>query len=64
MVEQSTEDYGLTTEDVNAAFTAYPEAAQAAKINLLQRVLLAREEEIQKLTKEIEALKPKDASKA
>ena len=63
MVEKNAENIGITSEDINAAFAAYPEAAQAAQINLLQRVLTARDEEIASLYQKIEALESKGESK-
>tara|TARA_R100001086_G_C11669000_1_gene212361 strand:+ start:184 stop:378 length:195 start_codon:yes stop_codon:yes gene_type:complete len=63
MVEKNAENIGITSEDINVAFAAYPEAAQAAQINLLQRVLTAREEEIASLYQKIEALESKGKSK-
>ena len=63
MVEKNAENLGITSEDVNAAFAAYPEAAQAAQINLLQRVLAVREEEIATLHQKIEVLESKGKSK-
>tara|TARA_R110002020_G_scaffold466750_2_gene689507 strand:+ start:1160 stop:1345 length:186 start_codon:yes stop_codon:yes gene_type:complete len=60
MVEQSTEDYGLTSEDINAAFAAFPEAAQAAQISLLRRALAARDEKIVGLEEKIKGLESQE----
>jgi hypothetical protein len=58
MVEQNGagNEYGLTSEDINAAFQAHPQAAQAAQISLLRRVIESRDNEISVLKQEIEDL--------
>jgi len=67
MVEQNgagNQEFGLTPDDINAAFQAHPQAAQTAQINLLNRILASRNEEIESLKKEIESLKSKDKAKS
>ncbi len=58
MVEQNGagNEYGLTSEDINAAFQAHPQAAQAAQISLLRRVIESRDNEISVLKQEIEIM--------
>tara|TARA_R100000306_G_scaffold1289_1_gene3299 strand:- start:53 stop:253 length:201 start_codon:yes stop_codon:yes gene_type:complete len=58
MVEQNGagNEYGLTSEDISAAFQAHPQAAQAAQISLLRRVIESRDNEISVLKQEIEDL--------
>jgi len=67
MVEQNgagNQEFGLTPEDINAAFQAHPQAAQTAQINLLNRILASRNEEIESLKKENESLKSKVNAKS
>ena len=67
MVEQNgagNQEFGLIPEDINAAFQAHPQAAQTAQINLLNRILASRNEEIESLKKENESLKSKDKAKS
>ena len=67
MVEQNgagNQEFGLTPDDINAAFQAHPQAAQTAQINLLNRILASRNEEIESLKKENESLKSKVNAKS
>jgi len=67
MVEQNgagNQEFGLIPEDINAAFQAHPQAAQTAQINLLNRILASRNEEIESLKKENESLKSKVNAKS
>ena len=67
MVEQNgadNQEFGLTPEDINAAFMAHPQAAQTAQISLLNRVIASRDEEIASLKEEIESLRSKGKAKA
>ena len=67
MVEQNgagNQEFGLTPEDINAAFVAYPQAAQTAQISLLNRVIASRDEEIASLKEENESLRSKGKAKA
>jgi len=50
-------EFGLTTEDINAAFQANPTAGMTAQINMLQRVIATRDERIAELKAEVEELK-------
>ena len=40
---QADNDFNLTTEDINAAFQAHPQAAQTAQINLLKRLIVEKD---------------------
>ena len=43
---EATSEFKLTTEDINVAFQAHPEAAQTAQINLLKRLFLSIEKNL------------------
>ena len=39
---EATSEFKLTTEDINVAFQAHPEAAQTAQMNLLKRLIIEK----------------------
>ena len=45
---EATSEFKLTTEDINVAFQAHPEAAQTAQINLLKRLIVEKDNLITK----------------
>jgi hypothetical protein len=45
---QANNDFKLTTEDINVAFQAHPEAAQTAQMNLLKRLIVEKDNLITK----------------
>tara|TARA_R100000808_G_scaffold42_4_gene273 strand:- start:5337 stop:5528 length:192 start_codon:yes stop_codon:yes gene_type:complete len=55
--QNEAQEFGLTTEDINAAFQANPTAGMTAQINMLQRVIATRDSRIAELEAEIEELK-------
>ena len=55
--QNEAQEFGLTTEDFNAAFQANPTAGMTAQINMLQRVIATRDSRIAELEAEIEELK-------
>ena len=55
--QNEAQEFGLTTEDINAAFQANPTAGMTAQINMLQRVIATRDFRIAELEAEIEELK-------
>ena len=55
--QNEAQEFGLTTEDINAAFQANPTAGLTAQINMLQRVIVTRDERIAELQAEVEELK-------
>jgi len=59
---QADNDFNLTTEDINAAFQAHPQAAQAAQINLLRRLIKNKDERIANLETEMDKLLAKGIS--
>ena len=59
---QAYKDYNLTTEDINAAFQAHPQAAQTAQINLLRRLINNKDEQIANLKTEMDNLLAKGIS--
>ena len=40
---EATSEFKLTTEDINVAFQAHPEAAQTAQMNLLKRLIIEKD---------------------
>ena len=40
---EATSEFKLTPEDISAAFQAHPEAAKAAEINLLKRLIIEKD---------------------
>jgi len=50
-------EFGLTTDDINAAFQSNPTAGMAAQISMLQRVISTRDTRIVELQAEVEELK-------
>ena len=40
---EATSEFKLTTEDINVAFQAHPEAAQTAQMNLLKRLIVEKD---------------------
>jgi len=59
---QANNDFNLTTEDINAAFQAHPQAAQTAQINLLRRLINNKDEQIANLKTEMDNLLAKGIS--
>ena len=55
--QNEAQEFGLTTEAINAAFQANPTAGMTAQINMLQRVIATRDSRIAELEAEIEELK-------
>ena len=55
--QNEAQEFGLTTEDINAAFQANRTAGMTAQINMLQRVIATRDSRIAELEAEIEELK-------
>tara|TARA_R100000008_G_scaffold84766_1_gene73025 strand:- start:878 stop:1069 length:192 start_codon:yes stop_codon:yes gene_type:complete len=55
--QNEAQEFGLTTEDINAAFQANPTAGMTAQISMLQRVIATRDSRIAELEAEIEELK-------
>ena len=51
--QNEAQEFGLTTEDINAAFQANPTAGMTAQINMLQRVIATRDSRIAELEAEI-----------
>lgn len=50
-------EFAITTEDINAAFQANPTAGMTAQINMLQRIITTRDEQIAELQAEVKELK-------
>ena len=56
---EATSEFKLTTEDINVAFQAHPEAAQTAQMNLLKRLIVEKDNLITKQYAELADLQQK-----